>query len=85
MDFKIYEDNMTDFITECLELTNEWKLMKIGSFSGELEQKYGNFYIIHKNLLGGNKKPNLLVMAGTSKKSFCNSGKIVVENIDQVK
>lgn len=90
MEIQFSEDGMKEFIQDCMEIDDEWKFKKIGSTTGNLEEKYGTFYLIHKklnnniNLCKCNCKPTLLVMAGISKKSFCNSGKIVIENIDKV-
>jgi hypothetical protein len=85
MDLSLSEDGMKEFIEGCINLSDEWKFKKVGSISGYLENKYGNFYLIHKKLSDCSCKPTLIVMAGISKKSFCNSGKIVIENIDKVK
>ena len=82
----INNTNGTGEINLCDDLDlSEWKSYKFTSNKDTLEKRYGTFKIIKKNLTNDSNKPNLVAMAGFSKKSFCGTTKRIIENIDQIK
>jgi aromatic ring-cleaving dioxygenase len=79
-------DNNTAEINLCDDLNlSKWKSYKFTSNKDTLEKRYGTFRIIKKNLTKDSNKPDLVAMAGFSKKSFCGTTKRIIENIDQIK
>lgn len=62
-----------------------WKFYDIISKNGKLKERYGNFSMIVKKLSGDETKPNLVVLPGFSKKSFCNTSKKILTNIDKIR
>ena len=70
-----------EIIPDLIELKEQgWKLYKINHSCEESEDKFGIFKVICKELDIESDKPNLVVMAGYSNKSFCGSTKIVIDN-----
>lgn len=64
---------------------NNWKGYYFSSSCTNFVDEYGKFIMIKKVLTGGPSKPNLVAMAGFSKKSFCASTKVIVDNLDKIK
>lgn len=64
------------------ELLKEgWKLYKVNHNCQELDDEYGIFRIICKEIDISSDKPNFVAMAGASEGSFCGSTKIITDNI----
>jgi len=86
-----------EFIEQCnKEIKKEldfgtWTLYTVSSTSGKLETQYKIFRIIKKEF-NDNKElnvnedlPNFVAWAGFSRKSFCNSTRIIMQKLDSLK
>ena len=64
------------------ELLKEgWRLHKVDHNCQELDEEYGIFRIICKEIDMNSDKPNFVAMAGASEASFCGSTKIITDSI----
>jgi hypothetical protein len=80
------KEDISTKINLCDDLNlSEWKSYYFTSNEETLEKRYGTFRIIKKILTNDSNKPDLVAMAGFSKKSFCGTTKRIIENIDQIK
>jgi len=72
------EKNQMDEIIGLLPF-REWNLYEINSVCGKLKDEYGLFNVIeHQIDMKSESKPNLVVMAGFSLKSFCGTSQIIM-------
>jgi len=77
-------DKKTGEKIKCDLKLNGWKIYNITSKNETLENKYGKFEIIKKDLSSDKSKPVLVAMAGFSTKSFCGSATRIIENLDKI-
>jgi len=77
-------DKKTGENIKCNLKLNGWKIYNIISKDATLENKYGKFEIIKKDLSLDKSKPVLVAMAGFSTKSFCGSATRIIENLDKI-